>query len=201
MKEHDLATRYPNLLKPNTPEYLLQPSLKAVTPTSALLDLRTAVKASVAIASELILENLLNELIKIAIENAGADTGILIAKHAGEFVVEVAGTVEQNQVVAPITANVQFPLSILNYVDRTQETVVINDATCESRFIHDAYITTYQPKSVLCIPILLHGQLQNLLYLENSLTTGAFTRERLEVLGCYRLRLQFHWKMHGFTAT
>ncbi len=184
IKEHDLATRYPNLLKPNTPEYMLQPSLsEAVTATSALLDLSTAVKASVAIASELILENLLNELIKIAIENAGADTGILIAKLAGEFVVEVAGTVEQNQVVALITANVQFPLSILNYVDRTQEMVVINDATCESRFLHDAYITTYQPKSVLCIPILLHGQLQNLLYLENSLTTGAFTRERLEVLG------------------
>ena len=82
----------------------------------------------------------------------------------------------------PIGSNQQLPVSIINYVWRTRETVVINDATTATTFSTDPYIIQQQPKSVLCLPIRNQGKLIGILYLENSLTAGAFTGDRLKVL-------------------
>jgi predicted ATPase/signal transduction histidine kinase len=174
----NLLTRYPDLL----PQYTRQNATSTTSSSNpAWLDLSTVVKASQAIASELRIKNLLNRLIAIVIENAAAQRGFLIAEKAGEFTVVTAGTIEQNQIISP-SNQTQLPLAILNYVVRTRESIVLNDATHEGIFISDPYIREYQPKSVLCTPIIHQGQLKNLLYLENYLTTGAFTVERLEIL-------------------
>ncbi|HEY9596075.1 MAG TPA: AAA-like domain-containing protein, partial [Cyanophyceae cyanobacterium] len=82
----------------------------------------------------------------------------------------------------PIESSSELPLSIINYVVRTREDLVLSDATHEGLFTTDAYIIQRQPKSILCTPIIYQSQLIGLLYLENNLNTGVFTPDRLEVL-------------------
>jgi hypothetical protein len=142
----NLLTRYPDLL----PQYTRENATSTTSSTNAAwLDLSTVVKASQAIASELRIKNLLNRLIAIVIENAAAQRGFLIAEKAGEFTVVTAGTIDQNQIISP-SNQTQLPLAILNYVVRTRESIVLNDATHEGIFISDPYIREYQPKSILC---------------------------------------------------
>lgn len=184
-KAKDLAIRYPDLIAAMTPARETSLTSTGGTPT-ALFDLATVVKASQAIAGEIVLENLLNKLIKIVIENAGAQSGFLVAVNQSDFCIQVAGTAEQNQVVLlPLSETniaAQLPLSVLNYVLRTKETLVLNNASNQGFFTTDPYIIHNQPKSILCTPIIYQGQLKNILYLQNNLTTAAFTVDRLEVL-------------------
>lgn len=156
------------------------------------LDLTTIMKASQAISGEIVLEDLIEKLMKIAIENAGAQKGFLLLEKEGNWVIEAEGTVDSDEVhilqsisIGSISVNHQTPLlsaSIINYVTRTQENLVLDDAAHEGQFIHDPYIVATQPKSILCTPLLNQGNLCGILYLENNLTTNAFTPDRLEVL-------------------
>ncbi|MHC5823694.1 MAG: GAF domain-containing sensor histidine kinase, partial [Nostoc sp.] len=82
----------------------------------------------------------------------------------------------------PLSTSQNIPKAIVNYVSRTSETLVLDDARTETTFAKDPYIIQWQPKSLLCTPIHNRGQLIGILYLENSLTTGAFTQNRLEIL-------------------
>ncbi|MHC5599167.1 MAG: GAF domain-containing protein [Nostoc sp.] len=82
----------------------------------------------------------------------------------------------------PLSASQDIPKAVVNYVSRTSETLVLDDARTETTFANDPYIIQWQPKSLLCTPIHNRGQLIGILYLENSLTTGAFTQNRLEIL-------------------
>ena len=122
----------------------------------------------------------------IAIENAGAQFGYLILEREGTLVIEAAGAVEGKQIAVPQSNPVEncdyLPVSVVNYVARTQENVVLSNAVDESTFAADPYIELREPKSVLCAPIVNHAQLVGIVYLENDLTTGAFTRDRLEIL-------------------
>ncbi|EDN65327.1 serine/threonine kinase with two-component sensor domain [Beggiatoa sp. PS] len=72
--------------------------------------------------------------------------------------------------------------SLIHYVIRTQENVVLNNASVEGQFTRDSHIISQRPQSVLCVPLINQGQLAGILYLENNLTTGAFTPARFEVL-------------------
>ncbi|MEP0871906.1 AAA family ATPase [Trichocoleus desertorum AS-A10] len=155
------------------------------------LDLATILKASQVLSSEIVLTRLLEKLMQIVMENAGAELGLLLLEQAGELEVAAFGSTSrdvlawQSQITTAIedpVAQYPYPTSIINYVARTHEPVVLNDAGCEGAFTSDAYIIKYQPKSVLCAPILHQGKLTGTLYLENNLTTGAFTSERLEIL-------------------
>ncbi|MBW4636411.1 MAG: AAA family ATPase [Iphinoe sp. HA4291-MV1] len=156
------------------------------------LDLTTVIKASQALADEIILNKLLKKLMKILIENAGAQKGFLILDKEGHWFIEAEGSVHSDDVTIlqsiPVdsqdTAS-HLPListAIINYVIRTQKDVVLNDAVQEGEFIHDPYIIATQPKSILCFPLLYQGKLNCVLYLENNLTTGAFTTARVEFL-------------------
>ena len=155
------------------------------------LDLATVMKASQAIASEIVLDKLLSKLMKILIENAGAQKGFLILEKNGKLIIEAEGSVEQDSVTvlqsilvesSSDSASPILPTAIINYVTRTQENVVLNDATHEGQFTNDFYIIQNQPKSILCVPLINQGKLISIVYLENNLTTGAFTPDRLEVL-------------------
>jgi predicted ATPase/signal transduction histidine kinase/FixJ family two-component response regulator/tRNA A-37 threonylcarbamoyl transferase component Bud32 len=149
------------------------------------LDLATVMKAAQALSGEIVLSNLLTTLMQILLENAGAETGILILEKDSKLLIEATGQVNQDEIIVqksiPLEAS-QLPLSIINYVRQTQENVVLNDATREGIFITDDYILDRQPKSILCTPVVHQGKLIGVLYLENNLTIGAFTAERVEVL-------------------
>jgi PAS domain S-box-containing protein len=189
-KVKDLERQYPQFLAKASTNFL-QTSLTSSTTdsgqtTSSVLDLNSVLKASQTISSEIVLEGFLEKLLKIMIENAGAQTGFLILEKEGQLIIEAQGTVEQDKVIvrqsALVSTSQQLPLSLINYVERTREDVVLTDATREGIFTTDPYIAQKQPKSILCTPIIHQGQLIGLLYLENNLSTGVFTPDRLEVL-------------------
>ncbi len=189
-KVKDLQVRYPQLLKfSEHSDGSLQQTVSSF-PTSVGhgngLDLTTVMKASQAISGEIVLDKLLAKLMQILIENAGAQKGYLILESQGKLLIEASGTAESDRVAVlesvPIKGSQVLSPAIVNYVARTKETVVLNDAVREGRFTHDPYIREHQPKSILCAPLLNRGQLAGILYLENNLTTCAFPPERLAVL-------------------
>ena len=162
----------------------------AITDTSSrritsTLDLNSILKATQALSGEIVLSSLLTTLMKIVIENAGAQVGYLILEKQEQWVVEAQSVIGNDDVsvLQSIPAAEQpLPLSIINYVARTKDRVMLNDATHQGSFTHDPYIIDRQPQSVLCAPLLNQGKLTGMLYLENNSTTGAFTPEHLAVL-------------------
>ena len=199
-KVEDLEKRYPELLAfiltqkntATTRETIIQTLGKTVTSSSsgsansAILDFATVIKASQALSGEVELDKLLSTLMQVAIENAGAEKAFLILSKAGNLVIEatgVSGTKEATVLQSiPVEQSPEIPVTLINYVCRTSETLVLDNASVENTFSADPYIIGTQPKSVLCTPIIKQGQFLGILYLENNLTTRAFTPDRLEVL-------------------
>ncbi len=195
-KVEDLEKRYPQLLAPilnqkmslKTGETIAQTMSGTVTGTSSgvsqILDLATVIKASQSLSGEINLDKLLSTLMQVMIENAGAETGamILIQGDSLFLAVQCATGKSCNLNSTPVVDSNEIPIAIINYVWRTQETLVINDATTEATFAADSYIIQHQPKSVLCLPIQHQGKPSAILYLENNLVTNAFTDDRLAVL-------------------
>jgi len=188
-KVKDLEERYPQLLVQmrTIPTGFTTTSATTITGRStSTLDLASVIKASQAISGEIVLEKLLGKLMQTVIENAGAQKGFLILEKGGELVIEAEGAIGKDDVSVlqsiPVQATQVLPTAIIYYVERTREKVVLDDATQEEMFATDAYITQNQPKSILCAPLINQARLTGILYLENNLTTGAFTPERLEVL-------------------
>ena len=142
------------------------------------------VKASQTIAAEIVLDELLRKLIQIVVENAGAQLGLLILDQQGQLSIEAKAQGQETTVSIsiPLTDSEQFPLSIINYVARTQESVILDSAASEQLFNHDPYLVKNQSQSILCTPLVNQGELLGLIYLENNLTTQAFTNDRLEII-------------------
>lgn len=153
---------------------------------SCLLDLTTVVKASQALASEIVLDNLLEKLMKMAIENAGAQKGFLLMPKEGKLLIKAAASVESSDVAVEQCPRVSpaevLPITVINYVEKTHFNVVLSQAAREGLFTEDPYIKRQQVKSALCTPILNQSKLLGILYLENNLVTEAFSPTRLEVL-------------------
>ncbi|HEY9810635.1 MAG TPA: AAA family ATPase [Halomicronema sp.] len=146
------------------------------------LDFPAVVKAAQAISQEIKLEKLLAILMQIVIENAGAQTGHLILLQDEEWLV-VAECKEETKILrTTLEEYPDLPHSLIYSVSRNQKTAVFDNFSISTQFAADQYLTTHQPKSVLCTPISRSGKLIGILYLENNLTVGAFTTERLEIL-------------------
>ncbi len=150
------------------------------------LDLATVIKVSQAVAGEIVLENLVDTLMRTAIEHAGAGRGLLILMHNGEYRIEAQATVGIDRVTVGAgkgsVTSADLPESILNYVVRTKESVLLHDASGEDLFSADEYIRRHQARSILCLPLLKQTRFVGVLYLENNLTVGVFTPARLAVL-------------------
>lgn len=190
-KVKDLESRYPlvfseMLMRESTGIEINRTTTSTTGGNSAVLDLSTVNKASLALAEEIVLDKLLDKLLKIVMENAGATNSSLILEKDGKLLIEATGVVDKNTVVlcceSPVEKSDDLPISIINYVGIAKENVVLNDATVSGRFINDPYIVKTQPKSILSMPIINQGKLIGILYLENNITSGAFTPQRLEVL-------------------
>ncbi len=153
--------------------------------TTSLLDMGSVMKASQMLAGELHLESLLEKLMRIVMENAGAQRVALLLEKNGNFLVEARATFgdrAETMAGTPLDETSDLPRTVLNYVERTREPVVLADAAGEGRFNKDDYIADRRPRSVLAMPVLLQGKLIGILYMENNSTTGAFTADRLETL-------------------
>lgn len=188
-KVKDLEFRYPYLVN-RTKETASKDATITTTATTIgsafSLDISTVVKASQALSSEIFLDRLLEKLMHLVRENAGAQTVFFIAKTDNQLVIEATLSGEKYVTLLqslPITECDQLPRTLINYVARTQTALVLDDATEAKQFNRDPYIVAHQPKSILVSPILHQGKLTGILYLENNLTRGAFTSDRLKILG------------------
>ena len=188
-KVRDLEQRYPQFFTKTSSSSTKTTTtiLSTDSKTSTELDLTSVLKASQALSGEIVLNTLLEKMMKIVIENAGAQKGYLIFNKQGQWVIEASGTVDTNEfkVLPSISIETQhdcISIGIVNYVIRTQESLILNDALHEGNFTRDSYILKHQTKSVLCVPLVNQSKLAGLLYLENNQTIGTFTKDRLEVL-------------------
>jgi predicted ATPase/signal transduction histidine kinase len=150
------------------------------------LDLATVIRVSQAVSGEITLERLIDTLMRTAIEHAGAERGVLILSRAGERQIHAEATTNGDTVVVrvreePITAAI-LPETIVNYVVRTQESVIIEDATTPNSFSLDEYLSQRHARSVLGLPLLKQATLIGMLYLENNLAPHVFTPARIAVL-------------------
>jgi histidine kinase len=151
-----------------------------------LLDISTVIKSSQTISGEIKLYKLLKKLMEIVIENAGAQKGYLILKQDDKLTIEAEGNIDKNEVKItksqPVEGSGLVPESIINYVNRTGEDIVLKDASAEESYNKDPYIAKHKPKSVMSIPLINQGKLTGILYLENNIAIGVFTEDRLELL-------------------
>jgi predicted ATPase len=192
-KVRQLEQRYPTLLDRSAvaePRSGARPVLsESPAPASApagSLDLLTVTKAARSIAAEIEPEALLKTLTRIALENAGADRGYLLLDRNGELLIAAESSVESDDVKTfrslPLDQVVGLSRAVAQYVRKTRESVVIADTGADERFAGDPYVTAHSPRSILCVPIMHQGQVRGLFYLENTLTTGAFTADRLQIM-------------------
>jgi PAS domain S-box-containing protein len=150
------------------------------------LDLFAVVKASQAISREIILDDLIRTLLSISVELAGADRGLLILLRDEVPLVVAEATTSRGQLetilrYSEISAS-ELALAPLQYVIRTRESLILDDASRSSDFATDEYVRSHQSKSILLVPIVKQGRFRGILYLENELTAYAFTADRVELL-------------------
>lgn len=189
-KLHQLETLYPEalqmILSPLPAPGVLSTSdqISSRTSDTAALDLAAVIQASQAISRELRPEQLIVTLMQLALENAGAEHGALILRQADQLmVVAQCLSGETCQVdLSPLATSRRLPISLIHFVDRTADPLVIDDMRVELRFAADPYLSQHSLKSVLGLPLVHKSQAIGVLYLENNLTTGAFTSDRLQVL-------------------
>ncbi len=181
-KVKQLDERYPHLQE----ERVLTSNTATIGALVGQLDAATVVKASQAISSEIVLSKLIEKLMRIAVEHAGAERGLLILLRDDKPQIEAEaatgnGRVEVTVRQAAITQD-ELPQSALQYVIRTRERVVLDDASAANLYSEDEYVRTKHARSVLCLPIFKQTELIGALYLENNLAPRAFTSDRVAVL-------------------
>ncbi|MEG4879080.1 trifunctional serine/threonine-protein kinase/ATP-binding protein/sensor histidine kinase, partial [Microcoleus sp. CZ3-B4] len=200
-KVADLEQRYPQLLAPilkqtrsllSTHETIFTlgtvtstTSSSSSTSVSDILDLKAILKASQTLSSEIELEKLLASLLRIVIENAGADKCVLMLLRDSHLLIKGSITQATQPVVLQnlgVEESQDIPHKLIYKVKHSNQTVVLIDATADPILANDPYIVRQQPQSILCNPILHQGKLLGILYLENNLAKGAFTSDRVELL-------------------
>ena len=149
-----------------------------------LLDLGTIIKVSQAVSADMVLERLIDTLMRTAIEHAAAERGLLILQRGSELQIEAEARISgDGAIVRPKEAALSdVPESILHFVIRTREQVILDDAAANSAFSTDVYIRQRHVRSILCLPLINRAKLIGILYLENNLAPQTFTPKRIAVL-------------------
>jgi predicted ATPase/signal transduction histidine kinase len=184
---------YPHLVRleegrsPEAAEGALLPGMRGTL--TEMLDIDAVLKASQSISSEIALKPMLENIMRIMMESAGAQRGILFLQTKEELAIEAYGAPDHIQVtpsfhVTPLNgeAALLFPATIVRLTARSRTPVLLDQAFRDSRFSMDPYVIENELKSVLCMPVIRHGELTGVLYLENNLAAFAFTNNRVELL-------------------
>ncbi|MBF0547406.1 MAG: AAA family ATPase [Candidatus Riflebacteria bacterium] len=186
-KVRDLEIKYPNLFS-NTVTHPTSDKPEG-TPTcltkATEIDLASIMKAAQTISGEMKLDNLLEKIMNIVIENAGAEKGVFIENN--QYLLKIQAEAGIGKVfnilkATPIEKSENLPLSVIRYVARTNQHFLSDNISQDSEYSSDPYVRKNGPKSVICFPILSKGALTAVIYLENNLAVGAFTSKHLEVL-------------------
>jgi PAS domain S-box-containing protein len=150
------------------------------------LELETVVRVSEAVSGEIVLDRLIDTIMRTALEHAGAERGLLILSRGDGYRIEAEATTSSDQVTVVLrqasVSAADLPSSVFHYVLRTKEGVLLHDASGQNSFAADEYIRGHHARSVLCLPLLKQTRLLGLLYLENSLIPHVFTPARMAVL-------------------
>lgn len=172
VKAADLEQKYPHLLNVKR-----ESGLESV-------DSLSVVMSAQALSGEMEMSRLLVTLMRIMLHNAGADYGAVIIDHEGRWNIEAYGTVERIHIESvPLGEESDVvPAAIIGYAARTQEEIVLHHAASQGMFVRNSYVREKGLKSVLCLPVMNQNNLICLLYLENKLSPGIFTPQRLDVL-------------------
>ena len=154
--------------------------------SSNKLDLTSLMKASLAISGEILFEQLIKKLMGVVIENAGAQNGYLVIPKGPGWVIEGMGSLrdkfEYRTLQVALDKNPFLPESVIKYVIRTKENLVIDDIQLDLRFANDQFLEEQKTASVLCLPILNQGKISAVIYLDNTLHASVFSVERVEFL-------------------
>jgi PAS domain S-box-containing protein len=181
-KVKQLEQSYPDLRKEGS---AAGPTSTIVAPVE-LLDLATVIKVSQAVSGEMVLEKLIDKLMRAAIQHAGAKRGLLILPRGVEERIEAEATTSGDDIIvhlqnASVTPAV-LPESVIRYVMRTHEGVILDDASSPTQFSADSYIVQHRARSVLCLPLIDQARLTGVLYLENNLAPHVFSPNQIAVL-------------------
>ncbi len=180
-KVRQLEERYPKIKAENTSS-----DTGTILAPVQQLDLATVIRVSEAVSGEIEQEKLINTLMRTAIEHAGAERGLLILLQGGEPRIEAEAATGPGKVQVVVrqvaVTPSDLPQSALHYVIRTKERVLLDDASDDNVYSKDEYVRRKRSKSILCLPIVKQTQLVGALYLENNLTPGVFTPDRVTVL-------------------
>jgi PAS domain S-box-containing protein len=151
------------------------------------LDVGTVLKAAQAVSGEIVLGELIKTLLRIAVEHAGAERGLLILFDRDEPEIAAEATTGRGRVEVTLSQTAvspaELPESVLHYVIRTRESVILDDAAlAQDQFSADEYICQKHSRSILCLPLVKQSKLIGVLYLENNLVSQVFTPARISVL-------------------
>ena len=181
-KVRQLDQLYPQLRK----EEPARGTTSAIVVPVELLDRATVTKVLQAVAGEMVLEKLIEKIMRAAIEHAGAERGLLILPRGDELQLKAEATINGNDVTVHLRdaseSEAVFPESVVRYVARTRKDVILDDATVENPFSADAYILQNRARSITCLPLVNQGRLNAIIYLENSLTGRVLSSDRITVL-------------------
>jgi len=181
-KVRQLDASYPQIHQPET----LPGPMSTIGAPIEHLDLATVIKVSQAVSGEIVLEKLIDTLMRTAIEQAGAERGLLILSRGTEQRIAAEASTSGNAINVHLqdaaVADSMLPEMVLRYVLRTREDVILDDAAAQSPFVEDQYIGQRQVRSVLCLPLLNRAKLIGVLYLENNLAPRVFAPGRITVL-------------------
>ena len=150
------------------------------------VDVFAVLKATQAVSREIVIDDLVRTLLTITVETGGADRGLLILVRDDEPHIVAEATTADREIAITLRTRVasasELPESLLHYVMRTREALIVEDATLSPLFSSDVYVRVNQSKSLLCVPIVKQGAVSGVLYLENGLTAHAFTSQSLSLL-------------------
>src|SRR5713226_8854945 len=199
-KVKQLDELYPHLNKELDPT---SPIATIGTPVGKL-DIETVIKASQALSSEIDLPKLIEKMMRIAVEHAGAERGLLILLRGNQPQIEAEATTGQGRAEVTVRQAAITPSdlaqSVLHYVVRTRERVVVDDVSVRNLYSEDEYVRSKHARSVLCLPIVKQTKLIGALYLENNLTPRAFTSDRVAVLEMLASQAAISLENAGFYA-
>ena len=181
-KVRQLEAQYPYLTHEQPAS---DPTHTVMTPVEHL-DLSTVLKVSQAVQGETDLETLIAAVMRLAVEHAGAERGLLILPHGDSYRIEARATSSHDGVTIDLRQESveasDLPRSVFQYVLRTRERVLLGGTSAATELADDEYLRRHHARSVLCIPLLKQTRLAGILYLENTLTSDVFTPGRMALL-------------------
>lgn len=188
-KVQQLALRFPDILADQAERRNDERETRLTLADTSIktdVDLESMIKATRLLTGTIVEEDLLKNLLVTMIESAGAQRGVLLLKDGEKWQAKLQGILEEGGIQTSALSNnisrKNHSTNIVNYVAKTKESVVLDNASEDGLFISDRYVQKNTPKSILCTPLVHQDKISCIVYLENNFTFGAFSQERQEVL-------------------